>query len=65
MQYQIDQLIRPALSIHECAMILGLSYQTIRRRCKTGEIRTLPHTGNQKIMIITESLKKYLNGGIS
>ena len=65
MQYQIDLLSRPALSIHECAMILGLSYQTIRRRCQSGEIRTLPHTGNQKIMIITESLKKYLSGGVS
>jgi predicted site-specific integrase-resolvase len=63
MKYQIDLLSRPAISINDCALILGLSYQTIRRRCRTGEIRTLPHTGNQKILIITESLKKYLNGG--
>ena len=63
MEYKIDLLSRPALSITECAAILGLSYQTIRRRCRTGEIRTLPHTGNQKIMVITESLKKYLQGG--
>jgi len=63
MKYQIDLLSRPAISINDCALILGLSYQTIRRRCRTGEIRTLPHKGNQKILIITESLKKYLNGG--
>ena len=63
MKYQIDLLSRPTLSINECAMILGLSSQTIRRRCRTGEIKTLPHAGNQKIMILSETIKKYLNGG--
>ena len=63
MKYEIDLLSRPTISINECAMILGLSYQTIRRRCRTGEIKTLPHSGNQKIMILSETIKKYLNGG--
>tara|TARA_Y100000590_G_C15565298_1_gene956387 strand:- start:176 stop:373 length:198 start_codon:yes stop_codon:yes gene_type:complete len=63
MKYEIDLLSRPTISINECAMILGLSYQTIRRRCRSGEIKTLPHSGNQKIMILSETIKKYLNGG--
>ena len=62
MQYQVDLLSRPALSITEVSQILGLSYQTIRRRISIGQFKTAPHTGNQKILIYTDSVIKFLNG---
>ena len=62
MQYQVDLLSRPALSITEVSQILGLSYQTIRRRISIGQFKTAPHTGNQKILVFTDSVIKYLNG---
>ena len=61
MQYQVDLLSKPALSITEVSQILGLSYQTIRRRISIGEFKTAPHSGNQKILIYTDSVIKYLN----
>ena len=62
MQYQVDLLSRPALSITEVSQILGLFYQTIRRRISIGQFKTAPHTGNQKILVFTDSVIKYLNG---
>ena len=62
MQYQVDLLSRPALSITEVSQILGLSYQTIRRRISIGQFKIAPHTGNQKILVFTDSVIKYLNG---
>ena len=62
MQYQIDLLSRPVLSINECAQILGLSYQTIRRHLAIGKIKAAPHSGNEKILVYTDSILKYLNG---
>ena len=63
MEYKIDLLGRPALSITECAAILGLSYQTVRRHLAIGKIKAAPHSGNEKILVYTDSILRYLNRG--
>ena len=52
---------RPVLTLTEATMVLGLSASTIKRRIATGQIRSVDRINTrEKILIYTESLKKFL-----
>ncbi len=55
-------LSKPCLTITETSTVMGWSDQTIRRRIKDHTIQALPRKNEkQKLLISTNSIKKYLN----
>ena len=54
-------LDRPVLTLTEATMVLGLSASTIKRRIKSGQLKSIKRGSNlEKILICTESIKSYL-----
>ena len=60
MKYNINLLEKPMLTVSECAQILNCSTATVRRRIAIGMLITARRINNQKILINSDSLKKYM-----
>ena len=57
-------LDKPALTLQEACMIIGLSQSSIKRRLSEGVLKQVDRMNKrQKILITTASVKKYLNIG--
>ena len=57
----LNLMNKPVVTINEAMQILGLSQSTIKRRLNSGELKQI-HRDNlrHKVLIYTDSLKKYL-----
>ena len=57
-------LDKPALTLQEACMVIGLSQSSIKRRLEQGILKQVNRINKrQKILITTASVKKYLNIG--
>ena len=64
MEFKINLLDKPFLTINEAVMVLNLSNQSIRRRVKEGRLKAVARNkGNEKIQIFTESIISYIEKG--
>ena len=59
---EFNLLNRPVLTLQEAVMVLGISSSTIKRRISEGILEIVERGNNrQKMLIKTDSIKKYLN----
>ena len=64
MKLTIDLMKRPVITCMEASMLLGISCSSIKRRIADGRIKALERDNlNEKILIYTYSLAKYLKEG--
>ena len=55
---------RPVVNLTEAIMITGLSASSLKRRIKTGQIKAIDRSNiHERLLIHTDSLTEYLNGG--
>ena len=63
MKLTIDLGKRPVITVSEASMLLGLSCTSIKRRISDGRIKALERDNlNEKILIYTSSITKFLEG---
>ena len=63
-EFNINLLQKPCLSVTETQMVLNLSAASVKRRIGEGVLKTIPRDNlYQKILILTDSIQKYLQSG--
>ena len=64
MEFKINLLDKPTLTINEAVMVLNLSSQSVRRKVQEGSLKAVERYNHRdKIQIFTNSIIKYIENG--
>tara|TARA_B100000315_G_scaffold227741_1_gene235926 strand:- start:346 stop:567 length:222 start_codon:yes stop_codon:yes gene_type:complete len=64
MEFKINLLDKPTLTINEAVMVLNLSSQSVRRKVHEGSLKAVGRLSRRdKIQIFTNSIIKYIESG--
>ncbi len=64
MEFKINLLDKPTLTINEAVMVLNLSSQSVRRKVQEGALKAVERLNHRdKIQIFTNSIIKYIENG--
>ena len=64
MEFKINLLDKPTLTINEAVMVLNLSSQSVRRKVQEGSLKAVERLNHRdKIQIFTNSIISYIENG--
>ena len=64
MEYKINLLDKPTLTINEAVMVLNLSSQSVRKKVREGSLKAVQRLNQRdKIQIFTKSIINYIENG--
>ena len=64
MEFKINLLDKPTLTINEAVMVLNLSSQSVRKKVHEGSLKAVERFNHRdKIQIFTNSIIKYIENG--
>ena len=64
MEFKINLLDKPTLTINEAVMVLNLSSQSVRLKVKEGSLKAVTRLNQRdKIQIFTKSIINYIENG--
>ena len=64
MEFKINLLDKPTLTINEAVMVLNLSNQSVRRKVQEGSLKAVERLNHRdKIQIFTKSIINYIENG--
>jgi hypothetical protein len=64
MEFKINLLDKPTLTINEAVMVLNLSSQSVRLKVKEGSLKAVQRLNQRdKIQIFTKSIINYIENG--
>ena len=64
MEFKINLLDKPTLTINEAVMVLNLSSQSVRAKVREGSLKAVQRLNTRdKIQIFTQSIIKYIENG--
>jgi len=64
MEFKINLLDKPTLTINEAVMVLNLSSQSVRLKVKEGSLKAVQRFNTRdKIQIFTKSIINYIENG--
>ena len=64
MEFKINLLDKPTLTINEAVMVLNLSNQSVRRKVQEGSLKAVERLNTRdKIQIFTNSIINYIENG--
>ena len=64
MEFKINLLDKPTLTINEAVMVLNLSSQSVRAKVRAGSLKAVQRLNQRdKIQIFTKSIINYIENG--
>jgi len=64
MEFKINLLDKPTLTINEAVMVLNLSSQSVRKKVREGSLKAVQRLNQRdKIQIFTKSIINYIENG--
>ena len=64
MEFKINLLDKPTLTINEAVMVLNLSSQSVRKKVREGSLKAVDRLNTRdKIQIFTKSIINYIENG--
>ena len=64
MEFKINLLDKPTLTINEAVMVLNLSSQSVRKKVREGSLKAVQrYNTRDKIQIFTKSIINYIENG--